>query len=270
MSSSASDSWSVTSPTVEVTPARRYWVAVDDSPATDAAFEWALHRAQLRSAPLGLIVLDDDGASDDQNRDEAVDRLARRASAVNHEIEVCPGTSLVEVLPDDLLIVGVPAGEQGRERGMRLAALAACSVAVIPEDYVTTGFGVVCGVDHLENTAMIAAVAAEEAEQLDEPLLIIHAVPKSRAPFAAPGSLDPAIRVARDAVRAVSERLRVSSRLSTHEPVAALIEGAAHAAMLVVGGERVTSAGTVLGTLVRTTSVPLLIARNEGAAELSR
>lgn len=171
--------------------------------------------------------------------------------------------------PADLVVVGVSDADS-RRRARALVNLFGCSIAIVPES-TGHGAGIVCGVDRLTDAAVTSAAAGAEAEHAGTDVLLVHAVPARLQPFSTrPSHTDPALRVARAALERHHPTVRSSSRLRSTAPVNALLDEARGRAMIVVGGERISSPGSVLGDLIDRTPIPLLVARGAGSSRLAR
>jgi nucleotide-binding universal stress UspA family protein len=189
------------------------------------------------------------------------------------------GTELTWASRDaDLLVVGARSGTD-REHAfagslaLRVAATAACAVAVIPHGWEQSGVGVVVGVDGQRSSDAAVALAADEAAALDEPLRIV-CVGYSANPLLA--GLVPEVSLgdhrrhivdaAADAARAFHPSIDVRAEVVEASPSRGLVAAAEGHRMLVVGTHNRHSAkrimlGSVSHDVLLNVRVPVVIAR---------
>lgn len=189
------------------------------------------------------------------------------------------GTELAWASRDaDLLVIGARSGAD-REHAFagslatRVAATAACSVAVIPHGWARSGTGVVVGVDGQAASEPAVALAADEAAALDEPLRIVCAG-YSANPLLA--GLVPErslgdhrqriVATAAEAARELQPSIDVRAEVVEAAPSRGLVEAAEGHRMLVVGTHNRHSAkrvmlGSVSHDVLFNVRVPVVIAR---------
>lgn len=184
----------------------------------------------------------------------------------------------------DLLVVGARSGAD-REHGfagtlhVRVAATAACSVAVVPHGWERSGVGVVVGVDGQPQSDVATAFAAAEASALDEPLRIV-CVGYSANPLLA--GLVPEVSLgdhrqrivdtAADAARAFRPGVEVRAQVIEDAPSRGLVAAAEGHRMLVVGTHNRQSAkrimlGSVSHDVLLNVRVPVVVAREHRELE---
>ncbi|UOE44322.1 universal stress protein [Agromyces larvae] len=240
-------------------------------PATERAVRWAAERAAALGSPLRLVHVVDSAieATGDAELLLAAQSSARESLAVAHDVvdAVAPQLEVIDDLEQgnsvevferisrgaDLLVVGSDwhGGKRPSRRGvhsLRIAAASAAPVAVIPDVDVTGRRGVVVGVDGSEVSDRALAFAAVEAERRGEPLIAVHAwdiavmvggeygygvamVGADALGSAAEEVLDEALRT----TAAAHPDLEIERRVVAGDPVAALVEEAVHASLIVVG-----------------------------------
>lgn len=189
------------------------------------------------------------------------------------------GTELAWASRDaGLLVVGARSGAD-REHAfagslaIRVAATAACAVAVVPHGWEQSGVGVVVGVDGQPSSAAAVALAADEAAALDEPLRIVCAG-YSANPLLA--GLVPErslgdhrqriVEAAADAAREFHPSIDVRVEVVEAAPSRGLVAAAEGHRMLVVGTHNRRSAkrimlGSVSHDVLFNVRVPVVIAR---------
>ncbi|MGA1837941.1 universal stress protein [Herbiconiux sp. 11R-BC] len=172
-------------------------VAVDEGRSTDAALEWAVHRARRVTGPLLLVhvvegttllpgrVLDPARFEFAQTLlDAAAQTVQGSVPGVEVRTEVIAGDVVPSLIaltaPDALLVVGEKTNASSRTSvgwpaGVRVAAHAAGPVAVIPAQRGEDRRGVVVGVDDTPECLRVAEVAALEALSTGQSLHVVHA-----------------------------------------------------------------------------------------------
>ena len=248
--------------------AENYLIGVDGSEQSRVALAWGLARATKRGASVELLHV-----ADDSFLSESVAFLseAQRASEQMLEAETAYARSLgfegniigtavvghpiaeVEEASKraDLLILGAHEGSRFAgsffgTRAVKVAATAHCPVAVIPAGEDRTGNGVVVGVDGSDASKVAVAYAAEEASLRGVPLTAVYAW----MPPLTPGleylwseelvasqstAAEESIAIG---VAGLAERypdLEIKREIVQAPPVAALVQTAESAELLVVG-----------------------------------
>ncbi|WP_168209096.1 universal stress protein [Agromyces intestinalis] len=240
-------------------------------PATDRAVRWAAERAAGQGHRLRLVHVVDSAieATGDAELLLAAQSRARDclASARTTAETQSPGLEVVTDLEQgnpaevferltrgsDLLVVGSDwhGGKRPSRRGvnsLRIAASSSVPVAVIPDIDTAARRGVVVGVDGSEVSDRALVFAAAEAERIGEPLIAVHAwdiavmvggeygygvamVGADALGSAAEEVLDDSLA----ATVAAHPGLEIERRVVAGDPVAALVDEAANASLLVVG-----------------------------------
>ncbi|MEN2736554.1 universal stress protein [Microbacterium sp. X-17] len=251
-------------------------VCWDGSTGAEAALAWALRRARDEGSTVELFdvvnvgtFLGDDAALDrateqeEDRLDSRVEELAASHPGLVSGAELLVGDPL-EVLTaqtraDTLVVVGTrhrvgPRVRYGWSLGSRLATAAAGPVAVIPVEEgeaAAARTGVVVGVDGSAVGRLALEYAAREAEDLRQPLTVVHCwvAPLSEQPLVVPDDqfvtsqeserqdlLDDHVRT----VRAAHPGLVVHAALLRQNPISGLRIQSEHASLLVVGSRRLT------------------------------
>ncbi|MBK4346966.1 universal stress protein [Lacisediminihabitans changchengi] len=253
-------------------------VGIDGSSAGDAAITWAATRAARQNRPLQILhVIDDDwGAIGTRQlaelHPEALELVAGAAalaSSVAPEVEcvvrVTIGDPIVELVDAShsahLVVVGTHKtgffhGRALGSRSLQLAAASQSPVAIIPGFSTSQRDGIVVGLDDSAGGEAALAFAARESRELDEPLVILHAIapPRRRqsaivTAMTSSASSLPVHAIERVKALGVSHHVRVRS--VRRPPAEALIDAAAHAELLVLGSTRRRGADlTLLGPVV--------------------
>lgn len=189
------------------------------------------------------------------------------------------GTELAWASRDaDLLVVGARSSAD-RERAFagslatRVAATAACSVAVVPHGWDRSGIGVVVGVDGQLSSEPAVSLAAEEAAALDEPLRIVcvgyeaNPLLAGLVPERSLGDRRQRIvDAAAEAARELRPTIDVRADVVEASPSRGLVAAAEGRRMLVVGTHNRRSAkrimlGSVSHDVLFNVRVPVVIAR---------
>ncbi|MEY9952498.1 universal stress protein [Leifsonia sp. EB34] len=251
-------------------------VCWNGSAAAEAALAWALRRARVEGSAIELVdvvdtglYLGDDAALDrateqEQDRlDTRVEELAASRPGLVSGAHLLVGDPLDllsgQARADTLVVVGTrhrvgPRVRYGWSLGARLATAAAGPVAVVPveePEAAEARTGVVVGVDGSEVGRLALRFAAREAEDLRQPLTIVHCwvAPLSEQPLIVPDDEFVTSQQSErqdlldDHVRSVSQEhpdVAVHSVLLRQNPISGLRVESEHAVMLVVGSRRLT------------------------------
>ena len=184
----------------------------------------------------------------------------------------------------DLLVLGARSRSE-RDRGfagslhLRVASMAACSVAVVPHGWDGSGSGVVAGADGKRPAEVAVVFAADEAAALGEPLRIVcvgYTANPLLAGFVPDVSLDDRRRrILDEAARRARERqpqVEVHADAIEAAPARGLVEAAEGRRMLIVGtrdrhGAKRIMLGSVGHDVLLNVRVPVVIARAHREAE---
>jgi len=248
-------------------------VGVDGTSAGSAAIEWAARRASRLGRPLEILHVIDDawGAIGERQLAELHPEAARLvaeaaalAATVDPHLEcvvrVTTGDPIVELAAAshtaNLVVVGTHKtgffhGRALGSRSLQLAAASRCPVAIIPGFTSSRREGVLVGIDESAGGDAALAFAAKEAREAREPLVLLHAVPPSRyASLTSSESTAVTVKAIQRA-RTLGATDYVRCRTVHRRPAEALIDSAAHSALLVLGStRRFGSELTVLGPVV--------------------
>lgn len=266
----------------------RYVVGIDGSGPSSAAMAWAATRSRQDGAPLALVhVAETDDGMMGPGFAEAATRagaelLSAAARSLGDELTVTehllegpvPWALAQFVTARDVIVVGTHKtgflhGRVLGSRSVQIAAVAPCSVAVVPEVDLRFRHGVVVGVDRVETAERLGRAAAREALALGQELVVIQ------AGVSAAGALTaPALAAAVSAARGAATRLEIRSRASNRPAAEALLDAARDKAMLVLGPGSTEATrsliGTVLHDVLLNVNAPVLIARPAEDREVSR
>ncbi|TFD91748.1 universal stress protein [Cryobacterium lactosi] len=280
-----------------------YYIGVDGSGPSRAALRWGVRRAAERNAAVVLVnTVDDewglvgrDAAADAerQARELLIEESARVAelhTGVTLTTRIVHGGTAWALAklpsPEDLLIVGTHKtgflrGRVLGSRSVQIASAARCSVAIVPDTTLDSRHDVVVGVDGTDGSIPAVRMGAQEADRLDQDLLLVHAPPgsprsdSSRSESARNESADDrspqAARLMQDAAAvaaATASRITVRRRIAHRDPAEALLDASFDAALLILGvsarhGEN-TLIGSVTHDVLMNINVPVLIARGIG------
>lgn len=278
-----------------------YYIGVDGSGPSRAALRWGVRRAAERNAAVVLVnTVDDewglvgrDAAADAERQArellaEESAKVAALQTGVTLTTRIVHGGTAWALAalpsPEDLLIVGTHKtgflrGRVLGSRSVQIASAARCSVAIVPDTTLDSRHDVVVGVDGTDGSLPAVRMGAQEADRLDQDLLLVYAPPglprseSSRADSAEDRSPQ-AARLLQDAATVAGQaasRITVRRRVAHRDPAEALLDASFDAALLILGvstrhGES-TLIGSVTHDVLMNINVPVLIAR--GIADTS-
>jgi nucleotide-binding universal stress UspA family protein len=241
----------------------RIVAAVDGSRPSRAALDWALERARRQHGPVTLVnVVEDTLGGTAPNVEarlarQAINsleaeraRIEREAPELNITTELAYG-SILQTLKRvsencDLLVIGthkngILKGTLLGSLGIRIAAAAACPVAVIPAP-APSGVNVVVGIDDTPESQAAGDFAAQEADATGSELIMICAGYIANPLFA---DLVPPVLPGKERAKILaraSERIQrlfpavsVQTRVVDGPPDEALLDASLDARVLVVG-----------------------------------
>lgn len=277
-----------------------YYIGVDGSGPSRAALRWGVRRAAERNAAVVLVnTVDDewglvgrDAAADAERQArelllEEAARVAELHTGVTLTTRIVHGGTAWALAklpsPEDLLIVGTHKtgflrGRVLGSRSVQIASAARCSVAIVPDTTLDSRHDVVVGVDGTDGSLPAVRIGAQEADRLDQDLLLVHAPPgaprsdSSRSESGRNESSDDrspqTARLMQDAAAvaaATASRITVRRRIAHRDPAEALLDASFDAALLILGvsarhGES-TLIGSVTHDVLMNINVPVLIAR---------
>jgi len=258
----------------------RYVVAVDGSRPAAAAVRWAVERARNDGAELVLVHVQDEQADGDVDQQGAqlLSELAAQLSSAHSGLSIStrllsgsvPRALASFVDTDDLLVIGT--GKTGflhgrvlGSRSVQIAAVAPCSVAVIPDIDLRFRRGVVAGVDRRSTAGAIARAAGSEADRRREELLLVQAEADIGGRPTAAVRSDLAVGEALSRARDAFPGLVIRSRVAGRPAAEALLDSARDKALLVLGPGSLDPAsspiGSVLHDVLLNANSPVLISR---------
>jgi len=276
-----------------------YYIGVDGSGPSRAALRWGVRRAAERDAAVvlvntvddewGLVGRDAAAEAERQARQLLIEESARVAelhTGVTLSTRIVHGGTawaLAELpSPEDLLIVGTHKtgflrGRVLGSRSVQIASAARCSVAIVPDTTLDSRHDVVVGVDGTDGSLPAVRMGAQEADRLDQDLLLVHAPPgsprsdSSRSESGRAESDDRSGQTARlmqnaAAVAAsTASRITVRRRIAHRDPAEALLDASFDAALLILGVSARHGGSTLIGSVTHDVlmniNVPVLIAR---------
>lgn len=249
--------------------AEKYIIGVDGSEQSRVALDWGLARAAESGASVELLHVADDSflsesvafLSEAQQASEQMLAAEREYALSSGFTGSITGTAVVghpiaEVEEAskraDLVILGAHAGSKLAgsffgTRAVKIAAVAHCPVAVVP--FETEGDpapGIVVGVDGSDASQKAVAYAAERASMRGVPLIAVYAW----MPPLTPGleylwseelvesqrsAAEEAIAIGTAGLASRYPDLEIERRIVQAPPVAALLQAAENADMIVVG-----------------------------------
>ena len=243
-------------------------VAVDGSPGSEAALDWAIARARTTPVEFELTTVIDLGFSPTKAAETSVRPTYERvlADAATRIGEALPGTSVLSTLrrgaprrelifasaTADLLVIGThePTGVFHGILPLQLAAASTSPVVVVPAGWAPRNGAVVIGVDDDETSEVALAFAAAEAVRLRTSLKLVHTWSIPYPLMINPYGLSPdAVDISQDAHQLVLDRavefvgreypnLVVHPILRQGSPATELVDVASTAELLVVGTHR--------------------------------
>ena len=256
----------------------RYVVGIDGSSPSEAALSWAVRRAERLGRPLVLAHVDESPNAEDLDRGEGRDLLRECVARMRDEhpaVDVTPalahGSAVWELArltrQDDVLVIGTHKtgylnGRVLGSRSVQIAMATDCTVAVIPDVDLRFRRGVVVGIDRPETAMALGRIAAREAEELADDLLLVHCTTETAGSFA---GFDLPISVAVEAAKVGSPGLRTRSRVSERPAAGTLLDAARGKALLVLGPGSLDPSRSPLGSVMHdvllNANAPVLIAR---------
>ena len=246
----------------------KYLIGVDGSEQSRTALAWGLARATERGAAVELLHVADDSflsesvafLSEAQQASEqmlAAEIEHARSLGFTGEISgtAVVGHPIAEVEEAskraDLLVLGAHAGSRFAgsffgTRAVKVAATAHCPVAVIPAEAPTPNATVVVGVDGSEASKKAIAFAAEEASTRGIPLTAVYAWMPPLTPgleylwseelvSSQRAAAEEAIAIGVAGLASRYPDLEIRREIVQSPPVAALVDAAKGAEMVVVG-----------------------------------
>jgi nucleotide-binding universal stress UspA family protein len=241
----------------------RILVAVDGSRPSRAGLDWSIERARKGNGRLTVVNVVEDTLGgfapdvDSRTARRAINSLEAERARIEGEFpklrvrtELAYG-GVSRTLQDlseqyDLLVIGthkngILKGTFLGSLGIRIAANAACSVAVIPQD-APSGRNIVVGIDGTAESWTACEFAAHEADEADSELIIVCAgfVPNplfaDLVPPVLPGKERAQILArASERVLELFPALSVQTRVMDGPPDEALLDTSRDAGLLVVG-----------------------------------
>lgn len=248
--------------------AEKILIGVDGSKHSVRALEWGLRRATESGADVELLHVADDSflsesvaflseaqrASEqmlekqcEYAREKGFSGVIRGTAVVGHPIAEVEEASKNA----DLLVLGAHSGNRFAgsffgTRAVKVAAVSHCPVAVIPKRFESVVPGVAVGVDGSEAAQTAIAFAAEEASRRGVPLIAVYAWMPPLTPgleYLWSEELVESQRAAAEEAIAIGTAglvqrypdLQIQREIVQAPPVAALVQAAEGAEMLVVG-----------------------------------
>lgn len=243
-------------------------IGIDGSRASSTALHWGLDYATHHKARVTLLQVADDSFLSDR----AVFRSESQAVSdqlLKHDIEEAREYGFTGEI-DGVAIVGHPVQEFERvsreadlvvlgdhtgtklagaffgSRSVKIAAVSACPVAIIPLEYSVPTKGVVVGVDGSDAAQQAIAYAAEEASRLGTELTAVYAWMPPLTPgleqlwseelvAAQQSAAEEALAIGTAGLAGRYPDLTIRREIVQAPPIGALIGEAQHATLLVVG-----------------------------------
>jgi nucleotide-binding universal stress UspA family protein len=204
----------------------RYVVAFDASHPAEAAWAWGIERADADGVECAAVSVVDGTSPASGASGSMVQLVGRVPEALAEFVE-----------DDDVLVIGT--GKTGFAHGrvfgftgVRIVALAPCTVVVVPDIDLRFRSGVVLGVDRAETAASSAAIAAREAARHGEPVHVIRSTARDDDASTTGGR---ALEIAEHVIRAGWPQLAVRARTTSRPASGALLDAAEAASLLVLG-----------------------------------
>jgi nucleotide-binding universal stress UspA family protein len=256
----------------------RYVVGIDGSGPSEAALVWSALRAERDGRPLVLAHVDESPGDVDLERGEARDLLRRsveRMRDLHPGVEFSPalahGSAVWELARltrrNDVLVIGTHKtgylnGRVLGSRSVQIAMATDCNVAVIPDVDLRFRRGVVVGIDRPETAMALGRIAAQEAEDRTDDLLLVHSTSEPANELA---GYDLPITIAVEAAQLHSPSVRTRSRISERPAAGALLDAARGKALLILGPGSLDPSrsplGSVMHDILLNANAPVLIAR---------
>lgn len=246
----------------------KYLIGVDGSEHSRVALAWGLARATARGASVELIHVADDSFLSESvaflsEAQQASEQMLQAETAYARTLGFTGTLTGIAVVGHpiaeleeaskhvDLLILGAHGGSRFAgsffgTRAVKVAATAHCPVAVIPKTESEPNPGVVVGIDGSEASKRAIAYAAEEASRRGVPLVAVYAW----MPPLTPGleylwseelvesqrtAAEEAIAIGTAGLASRYPDLEIRREILQSPPVAALVQAAEGAELLVVG-----------------------------------
>lgn len=244
----------------------RYVVAVKGDESADAAVRaWAADRAAASGAPLLTVHVAADGAGPDGGPARPPSPRDRTVTTLHGPVAQALATFVDQ---DDVLVLGTDKTGFLRSRvlgvrGVQIASVVRCSVAVIPQVDLRFRSGVVAGIDREETAAMVARAACSEAAMWTQPLELIHSS-YADGLTATPRPAGTVLERARSAVSRQWPDLKVRTLTTKRSPAEALLDASRNATLLVLGpGATPVYApfASVIHDVLLNINAPVLVAR---------
>jgi len=284
-----------------------YYIGVDGSGPSRAALRWGVRRASERGAAVVLVnTVDDEWGLVGRDAAAEAERQARELLAeesarvdalhtgVSLTTRIVHGGTAWELAklpsPEDLLIVGTHKtgflrGRVLGSRSVQIASAARCSVAIVPDTTLESRHDVVVGIDGSEGSLPAVQMGAQEADRLDQDLLLVYAphtlqrAESNRADSRSDSSDDRSPQTAGLMSRAAavaaatSSRITVRRRVAHRDPAEALLDASFDAALLILGVSARHGDSSLIGSVTHDVlmniNVPVLIARGAATAHES-
>lgn len=272
----------------------RVVLGYDGSPASEAALEWAAHRARSPRSEIEVVLVTNMFLSERPEADRILDAAARRWRAL------VPGTPadvtrLTGLMPAaltraargaDLLVLGVHPGFRTRTMltgwvPLRVAARSRIPTALVPAGWSASDAPVTVGVDDDDSSTAALLFAAQAASSSGVPLRVVHSwlmasaeprwsdeLPLSPRDVAA--AHERVLHAAVERVREVQPDVVASAELVRDNPTSALTRVAERSSLLVIGTHgRSVVAGAFLGSvgmdLIGTLRCPICVVPSPSA-----